>query len=287
MGFNVDQDVEFGWMIHDRYELLDDIIIERGHVKSTYSPHTERYLYQRIAKIQDARSAMRFVRRFGALGYQKLAIREFSRDPESELSKGLIAHGEQVNWIIGHANTLKICMEIGLRLEQGEDSISEYFRTLLKPVPYDETKPEISMVWGPGKTTPLFLMANMDSFVPTLSAGLGVIGEKMINRRSNLINYARTVRKVIVNLNIADIHPEMPETQDVDTIRFRFRALIQMVYWSLAQDLCSDDPRPHKRCPYCQSVFIQGSRKQRFCPPYRGQRESSCAYNFRKRDSKS
>ena len=39
-------------------------------------------------------------------------------------------------------------------------------------------------------------------------------------------------------------------------------------------------------CAYCRSPFVQTDKRQRFCPPDEGSRESRCAWNFRKQRGK-
>ena len=262
------QDFERVWLVHEKYRLKNGFVVKEGRVKGAFYPHSEKYLYHRIAKIRNTRDVMRFVRRFGVLGYNKLLSRA----------------DEPVDWILTHAKTLNICMEIGLRLDEGEESIEDYLKELLEEEPSnqevsDYIKREFEIKHNVG------LIAPMDCIVQTLAAGTGTVDHSM-GRRDNLAEYARNIRKMIINDNIAGVPLEMPFAFTGDILRPKFTALIEMAYYSLAHDLCSDDPRPHKRCPHCQSVFIKGNRKQRFCPPYSGQRESSCAYNFHKKITK-
>ena len=81
----------------------------------------------------------------------------------------------------------------------------------------------------------------------------------------------------LLNPNLASV----PRTFDPDTgeARFRFTALIQAVYWQLADRLGHHKVR---RCP-CGGLFFQSDPRQRYCPPLLGRKDSQCAQRFRRR----
>ena len=64
------------------------------------------------------------------------------------------------------------------------------------------------------------------------------------------------------------------------TPRFHFRALIDVIYWLLADRL---EGRWSIRQCACGALFFARDPRQRHCPPRPGQRESACTKRFRMR----
>jgi hypothetical protein len=61
---------------------------------------------------------------------------------------------------------------------------------------------------------------------------------------------------------------------------FRFKALIQLIYWQLADWI---DGGRLRQCAECQTYFFAEDGRQRFCPPPLGVDESRCARRARMR----
>lgn len=70
-----------------------------------------------------------------------------------------------------------------------------------------------------------------------------------------------------------------PESGEAE---LRFRALVEVVYWQLADKIGVRGPR---RCR-CGMYFFPRDERQRFCPPPPGVRESRCGRRFRMQKSR-
>jgi hypothetical protein len=108
--------------------------------------------------------------------------------------------------------------------------------------------------------------------------------------RDGAIGRARNVIWKLINGNIEGVcravQPVQPSTAralglsvlrrlDVD---FKFRALAEVVWWSLTDLVVSGVTR---RCEACGSVFVRRHGAQRFCPAGGEGEESACAVRYR------
>jgi hypothetical protein len=73
----------------------------------------------------------------------------------------------------------------------------------------------------------------------------------------------------------------VPRICDGKESRFRFTALVQVVYWQLA-DLAGS--RYLRQCLECKTLFFASDNRQVFCPPPAGVRESRCAKRHQMRE---
>ena len=87
---------------------------------------------------------------------------------------------------------------------------------------------------------------------------------------------ARHLRGQLLTPNLSDV----PRVFDADSERdvFEFRALIQVVYWQIADKMHGGSTI--RRCP-CGALFFPTDRRQKFCPPPPGTHESRCGKRLR------
>ena len=88
---------------------------------------------------------------------------------------------------------------------------------------------------------------------------------------------ARQMSSDLLNPNLATVSRMMvPETGE---LRFRFDALIEALYWQMADDMTRYQVR---RCE-CGARFFARDERQIYCPPPPGIHESRCGKRFRMR----
>jgi hypothetical protein len=89
---------------------------------------------------------------------------------------------------------------------------------------------------------------------------------------------ARAVLRAFLEPNLCGVD----RGYDPETGRsvFKFKALIQLIYWQVADWINGERLRA---CEECQTIFFASDDRQRFCPPPQGINESRCARRARMR----
>lgn len=225
-----------------------------------YNPFAEYELPTQLARIATGELSLEeFAGRFGLLGYENLfrqtmlarampgreLLRQLSRD------KAIRKGGEPVKWVLAHSRTVALCLQlIGVLEEADSQAIVEAVETTT-PGPY---------AWGlgVGKLSTAFARQTLE-VRPKLHAGI-----------------ARGWLRNFITENIAGISRRM----DMDAYGtrlasfFSFRAMIQTVYWQLADKVEGGGIR---RCLECKRFFLARDKRQQYCPPFPGATRSRCS----------
>jgi hypothetical protein len=152
--------------------------------------------------------------------------------------------GEPCDWIRAHARTVSAILELGELIREGDSYALQ------------ETLPGIS---GP-------FAKRSEIYHP------GPIAT--VNWPGNPLAAARELVHKLINPNLAGIRRELRLRGD-GTSRsvFAFDAMIDVVYWRLADSVAGDMIR---RCEDCRRPFISRDKRNKYCPAAPGVRRSRC-----------
>jgi hypothetical protein len=230
------------WVVYEDYAITDGVLRIRGEAKRKYAPIANEKLPNIIAKLTpgNEEDVLEFARTYGHLGYQTMS---------GEGSSYPWCGGDPLAWIWVHAQTIDLCLRL------------TYF--LQEPTNIYE------------------LEAYLSSFTrPIQIARRGQVGEWIRLTDWSAVDWARFMRRTIINANIAEVRRTLDDIDGKDCMAFTFSALVEVAYWHLANAV---DGGVVKRCENekCGAVFIQTDGRQRFCPARFGQKESACAVHQR------
>ena len=261
---------------------LEDDIIKAKDVYEDLYPFDKPDLPNAFAKVNDAKSALNFERKYAPLDYDLLLVNtksewEFIRKyaplkydftpANLEEKKG----GDPVWWVIEQARFVRFALDLmyTLAIKHGRGTL-RLFREFV--VYEDHDCPGLQ---GTGVLT-----------YPH-GAIIGTTTAPAPKSESDALWYAPSVIALLVNANTKNIHREL-------MISFRgkimsvqwYYALIEAI-WSMVGDLAMKAQQEgesgyFQRCELCNSVFFAKDKRQRFCPPNIGQ-QSLCGLKFRQR----
>ena len=240
------------WAVRTGYSIKNGILIEQrstGVLKS-YSPVADPSLPGELGRIyRSEKRLLEFCSMFGLLGYGRLVPPKQRKEVDR---RNLPLGGDPVDWIMAHSHTVGIILQcLGSLEERDVYELSDVIRSLPSG-PYacssDIMEPED---WATPKCRKEFLKD------PVRSAQL--IASRLINRNIRGIN--REIFGPVVGLQ--------PKS------RFVFRAMIEAVYWQLADKL--EQGRGVRRCPECGRFFVARDKRSMYCPPPDGLTRSRCA----------
>lgn len=188
-----------------------------------------------------------FMKQFGYLGQTILAGKPKRIDGE-------FFDGDELAWALSHAENVDACLWLLSKLSGGQwKSLRDFFAW--RPLE-ERTIPTVS--------APFFAAVT----VPSLSG----------DQTKNAVEAAtRGLISALLNPNLEGVS----RVCDGKESRFRFTALIQIVYWRLADFAGS---RYLRQCIECKTPFFATDNRQRFCPPPAGVRESRCGKRHQMRE---
>jgi hypothetical protein len=200
-----------------------------------------------------------FVNRFGLLGQTVLA-------GKSRRVRGQQRMGDNLVWAMAHARNVDRI----LRLHKGRFSDLD---GLLESLAYRRVRTrEI------GQKEWLQNLHPMTIQVPILEEPwqVGIGRENLFpeGAASSPLSVQRLVIAQLLNPNIAGVNRRYDTTRGEPV--FHCRALIEVIYWQLADRLGVCKVR---RCE-CGALFFAADARQKFCPPIEGKKESACAKRF-------
>jgi hypothetical protein len=213
---------------------------------------------------QRVRALLAFMKTFGGLG-QTVLDGEPIRIVED--NKPFLADGDRLTWSLLHAENIDGCLWLAGTLRDAE-----------KPGPNTKTASaklrKLFEHWGGAQPAvrnhliatvapPWFETITVEC--PPSQASIGQVAEA-----------AQEFLARLMTPNLAGVQ----RTYKWKSGRFEFRALIQLIYWRLADMAGSSSLR---QCEECSTYFFCGDARQRFCPPPAGIRESRCAKRQRMR----
>ena len=270
---------ETAWMIYPRY-LIGDIpeaLFERSRInqfsavdrRTPLPPGTERLavwgsgspprnvifpmahpnLPFELAKIEfgDSQAVLEFVHRWGTLGFDRL------------IDLNMVASFDPLWFVWWHARTIKDVLDIYTALQSGDvDAITAAVTAAAQP---EESSIDVGVMDAMGyHVSGRHVGSTASDFtLPVEEQGLGLI-------------------RSFVSGNIAEIHPSVGlQNSDVFpyetspsplkrlNVTFTFTALIQAIWWHLADFVHADGEVA--RCRECGKHFQRTHKRQQFCPP--------------------
>jgi hypothetical protein len=183
-----------------------------------------------------------FADRFGLLGYNELV-------PDENRCKG----GEPLDWFRAQALTALTVVELIDHLEEAKESaggrrhLANYLKEELTNGPY------------------------------TLG---GKVAEVMIQGSSPIIT-ANSILRCLLNANLGDAGRRLQMRNGELRTIFTFHALVQVIYWQLADQIGKSSIR---RCAECGRVFTSSNVRSRFCLPVGGKKISACKSRWNVRE---
>lgn len=205
-------------------------------------------------RLEDAVPRLRtFYQDFGLLGYTLLTGRPH-RVPRAA-GRFDLREGDPIHWALAHAENVALILALTRerykQLDRRLTSISET-QSLMR----------IPTIAPPQNSVPLALDVAQELEKPGIQP----------------LDVARRIIAELLNSNLAGI----ARVYDPQTAapRFHFRALIDIIFWQLADRL--EGRYQIRVCP-CGALFFAQDARQKHCPPRTDARESACTKRFRMR----
>lgn len=213
-----------------------EVIAPTGTRSEQYAPVEESGLLNALLDVAQGKlRPVEFANRFGLLGYNYLV-------PDQNKCKG----GDPLNWFIAQAHTIYTAAELIARMQEAQESaggrlfLTNFLRDEITDGPY---------AFGGH----IVRIARLGYHSPILVAN----------------GYLRT----LLNANLGDTGRRIQSTASGFRTIFTFRALVQVIYWQLADQLGKSSIR---RCIECGRIFTHSNIRSRFCPPANGRQISPC-----------
>lgn len=270
-----------GIWVYDDYAITQGMVVAKGQSKHVYVPVLHPELPGVLAKLPagDEKAARRFVRRYGKLGYDRLA-----------------ETGEPLAWIWAHAYLLNVCWTLTELLTQQDDGALEAYLTQLLGIDaigceaqhiilsyHCQYASSIAAynhrITSAGGLLPL--QPALDTF-DLLSAPQTVHLEA--HPPLSLRNRARKLRAGLINQHMGVQTRQLWDREEEKAQSlYAFPNTASVAYWHLANMIEHGEETRVKRCAECETWFVQNDVRQRFCAPLPDQEESSCAARHRMR----
>ena len=234
------------WFVFEGYTVRDGVLVSEGKIARLSAPAVESSLPSELAK----------------LSVLKVRSEKFT---DALVAFATRCGGDPVYWVKAHARTVADALEVIDRLGDVESArrpeerrrARKNLRSCLEQRCLDPRRPRpIAVAIADQVRHKLFFTAAL-LLDPVCAAH----------------HYLRS----LINPNIREVALQLYEApQGKSQTFFRFRAMIEVVYWHLANALERGEVR---RCAECRRPFIATDRRQRFCPPP-GAGRSRCASRF-------
>ncbi len=197
-----------------------------------------------------------FLRQFGNLGQTVLEGKPRIISHEGQIE---MVDGDVVMWALHHAENVYACLWLLGKLKAGEwSNLREFFYERRRR---PRTMPTIAPPWN---SSIRFQRIEAKAGWKTVKSATRELLAELIN--PNLIGVERSY------------------DNKLGTSVFEFKALIQVVYWRLADFSESEFLR---QCIECHTYFFAQDGRQKFCPPRAGVSESRCGRRHRQREGRS
>lgn len=251
------------WTRWGAYQLVDGWFYPADLRTGVYDPTQEKALPTELARVghQDYHTIEKvlreFYRRFGFLGQSLLQGK-----PRKVVLEGTtqFADGDSLVWAIGHALNVSRCLALVGALKNGKR------KKLQKILKWEETlQPE----FVPG----------LPLHIPTLTGeGREIDVQTLFPSAMSDTEKAKALLAACLEPNLGNV----TRVYDPKTGKsvFRFTALIQLIYWQIADWAGRERLR---ECEECHTYFFAHDGRQKRCPAPNGEKESRCAWRARQR----
>jgi hypothetical protein len=213
---------------------------------------------------QRVRALLSFMKTFGGLG-QTVLDGEPIRIIED--NKSFLADGDRLTWSLRHAENIDCCLWLAGLLRDIEEPTSNTKTA-------SEELRKFFRRWSGARPT------GRSHLIATVAPPwFETITVECPPSQASIRQVAEAAQELLASLmtpNLAGVQ----RTYKWKSGRFEFRALIQLIYWRLADVAGSSSLR---QCEECSTYFFCSDPRQRFCPPPAGIRESRCAKRQRMR----
>lgn len=249
------------WRVQERYAVRryktsvwsGEILEARGKVVKEYRPADEPNLWNHLADVSTKRlEPEQFAAKYGLLGYDNLSQWDVNKVLGNDRLflevEGDKPPGDPIIWFMWHAKTVHQARELIQLLDPDADP--QELRTYVERLWRD---------WYPVGGWPR---------KRALLAELGV--------KPKPAALAHAMLREMINPNLEGIHRQLyPDPLGRSRGLFTFRALIEMVYYHLANLL--EGKGFLNRCEGCGKPFYSRDRRPKHCPPPPGVSISRCA----------
>ena len=240
------------YSVLDRYEVVDGVIRAAPpfHFRRHYFPMGAPHMVSGFARLElgDANAALRFVKRWGLLGYERLAAGVDGGDP--------------LSWIWAHVNGVRIALEVAKLINGGNDEKLEDYISSLGGSPY-----------GYGVRQQILSVSE-----------LAALARPLGNAEPIISGAESVLLKAIINPNLKGVYLQLWDAAPtIELARagryhlvYEWAALINVIYRHVADIVVGGRVRI---CDSCGFLSRQTHGRQRFCPAESGQR-SLCEMRF-------
>jgi hypothetical protein len=218
-----------------------DVLVPVGKRIIRYDPNAKGGLLNGLLGVaQDKLRPVEFADQFGLLGHNYIVPRE-------NVCKG----GDPLNWFLAQASTVRVAAELIERLAEARESaggrrfLAEYLKNEIGDGPY------------------------------ALGGRVAEIRFQQASRSPILV--ANGILRYLLNANLGETGRRIQIVASGPRTVFTFRALIEVIYWQLADQIGKG---AILRCAECGRIFTCANSRIRFCPPASGQKISPCKSRF-------
>lgn len=275
------------WMVAPEYRivdhhvcpLVDGKLIHPGPGDNrgmrNYMPMARPELPAELAKVSTEREVLTFVERYGLLGYTQAWRLEEAAGMATlysggEQAKQPSAPGDPVGWVIAHAQTVKLLLDLIGSLDK-EAALREQIESLT-----------VERTQSGG--------THISNVIVTRVARRGYLRPSQMEMRPTPPREAALwIISHVLDRNLTGVSRELVVEYHDDgqrgfTSLFTFCNLMDCVYWHLADAVVGGWVR---RCAYprCGAFFVAKSKRTKYCPPPIGNQSVSPCMNRHKQQS--
>lgn len=230
-----------------------------------------RTLLAEFAKLHegDGDAVTAFASRWGLVGNPDLwrALRDSARDEAGPRP------WEPLHWIWSHARTVRTTLRV-LYLYRRKD---QRLRSLLRQQFVGEVPLTVS-----GRSTAV------QGLVVTTAQRAGqatAFWADLLSEDAGLDEFVGQYLTQAINPNLVGAYRELVQFDAAFELVPAFDSLLAFTYWQLA-DLVRDRKQALAECAYCNEIFVQYDRRQRFCPPPSDTASTASLCGMRARDAR-
>ena len=211
-----------------------------------------------------------FAHHYGHLGQTQLGF------PPRKVALGGRAvwtiHADELGWVLRHAQNVHLAMTVArARRSKKIRPVQRLVEQLgRRPRVHVRKLGETGRGTAPGASPP--------RFVPTLADPWACV-LKLPSASKVTLSTADALLSQLLEPNLDGVRRRI-DLQEAEPV-FDFSALMQVIYWQVADALLTK--APIRECQ-CGTLFFAVDNRQQFCPPPAGVRESRCGRRFRMRE---
>lgn len=264
------------WFLFEDYTIENSFLCPSMYLENSYNPFDKPNLLIDFISITNEQDIINFAKNYGLLGRYFL-VKKYDKLSNTDLE-------EPIDWILTHVNTVRMCITLTNLIDKLKYSeLRNFFENFLFK---DFSSCCLSI--GNKQNIEDFTFSYHDIKEINETNRYNKYDDEgpdyKIDSDNYILDLARRIRRHLVNINISGIYRELAEVKPVknakgfdevdynDTTFFRYTALIEVIYWLLADIISAKKIR---ECLLCHKPFIQTHASQKYCPNTSGR--SKCA----------